>query len=221
MRGIWTMAAMKKSRCLILISNSYFPAAAACELGFFKAEGLDLGTVARSFRRSAYRALRDGEVDFVAGSAHSRARGFFRNGREAALRPGARHVLVPRRRHRRFNPQRGALDIVKGKTGRGALGRDGACGGLLIEAGYNIAARQHRDCAGAGCGGGCECDGEFRIDRGESAGRGHDRRLLGKRHGSRSRGDARHRYRMSSIFVAATGRSRTPTTPWPSDCRPR
>jgi NitT/TauT family transport system substrate-binding protein len=54
-----------------LISNSYFPAAAASALGFFKAEGLDLEHELVFPVDRAYRDLRDGKVDFVAGSAHS------------------------------------------------------------------------------------------------------------------------------------------------------
>ena len=54
-----------------LVSNSYFPAVAAVELGFFKDEGLD-ATLEHLFpipRTMA--ALRDGELDFVAGPAHA------------------------------------------------------------------------------------------------------------------------------------------------------
>lgn len=54
-----------------LISNSYFPAPAAVELGFFKAEGLDMSYELIFPVDDANRALRDGKVDFVAGSAHS------------------------------------------------------------------------------------------------------------------------------------------------------
>ena len=54
-----------------MISNSYFPAEAAIELGFFRAEGLDV-TLEMIFPvDKAYMALRDGTVDFVGGSAHS------------------------------------------------------------------------------------------------------------------------------------------------------
>src|ERR1700740_1361584 len=54
-----------------LISNSYFPAVAAVALGFFEKEGLD-GSLELIFPvDEAYRAMRDGRVDFVAGSAHS------------------------------------------------------------------------------------------------------------------------------------------------------
>ena len=54
-----------------MISNSYFPAIAAVELGFFKAEGLDVALELIFPVDKAYVALRDGAVDFVGGSAHS------------------------------------------------------------------------------------------------------------------------------------------------------
>jgi ABC-type nitrate/sulfonate/bicarbonate transport system substrate-binding protein len=53
-----------------LISNSYFPALAAAELGFFAAEGLDVTAELIFPVDRCYEALRDGEVDFVAGAAH-------------------------------------------------------------------------------------------------------------------------------------------------------
>jgi ABC-type nitrate/sulfonate/bicarbonate transport system substrate-binding protein len=54
-----------------LISNSYFPAVAAVALGFFEREGLDVSLELIFPVDEAYRAMRDGRVDFVAGSAHS------------------------------------------------------------------------------------------------------------------------------------------------------
>jgi ABC-type nitrate/sulfonate/bicarbonate transport system substrate-binding protein len=54
-----------------VISNSYFPAVAAVELGFFKREGLDVSLELIFPVDESYAALRDGHVDFVAGSAHS------------------------------------------------------------------------------------------------------------------------------------------------------
>src|SRR6266403_1978063 len=53
-----------------LISNSYFPALAAAELGFFEREGLDITAELIFPVDRAYAALRDGEVDFVGGAAH-------------------------------------------------------------------------------------------------------------------------------------------------------
>ena len=54
-----------------MISNSYFPAIAAIELGFFKQEGLDIALELIFPVDKAYAALREGAVDLVAGSAHS------------------------------------------------------------------------------------------------------------------------------------------------------
>src|SRR5262250_3679820 len=53
-----------------LISNSYFPALAAAELGCFAHEGLDVSAGLIFPVDRAYQALRDGEVDFVGGAAH-------------------------------------------------------------------------------------------------------------------------------------------------------
>src|SRR5258707_2785397 len=54
-----------------MISNSYFPAIAAAQLGFFRQEGFDVEVELVFPVDKAYAALRDGAVDFVGGSAHS------------------------------------------------------------------------------------------------------------------------------------------------------
>lgn len=54
-----------------MISNSYFPAIAAIELGLFAQEGLEVELELIFPVDKAYAALRDGAVDLVAGSAHS------------------------------------------------------------------------------------------------------------------------------------------------------
>jgi len=54
-----------------LVSPSYFPAIAAVELGYFKREGLD-ATIELLFPVTrTYEELRDGRLDFVAGTAHA------------------------------------------------------------------------------------------------------------------------------------------------------
>ncbi len=53
-----------------LISNSYFPALAAAELGFFEREGIAVSAELIFPVDRAYMALRDGEIDFVGGAAH-------------------------------------------------------------------------------------------------------------------------------------------------------
>jgi NitT/TauT family transport system substrate-binding protein len=54
-----------------LISNSYFPALAAAELGFFEREGIAISVELIFPVDRAYAALRDGEIDFVGGAAHA------------------------------------------------------------------------------------------------------------------------------------------------------
>jgi ABC-type nitrate/sulfonate/bicarbonate transport system substrate-binding protein len=54
-----------------LVSNSYFPAEAAVELGCFAEEGLDVELELVFPVDRAYEALRDGAVDLVGGAAHA------------------------------------------------------------------------------------------------------------------------------------------------------
>ena len=53
-----------------LISNSYFPALAAAELGFFEREGIAVSAELIFPVNRTYAALRDGEIEFVGGAAH-------------------------------------------------------------------------------------------------------------------------------------------------------
>lgn len=53
-----------------LVSNSYFPCAAAAALGHYKACGIDIEVVHVSPVEACATALRDGEVDFIGASAH-------------------------------------------------------------------------------------------------------------------------------------------------------
>ena len=50
-----------------MISNSYFPAIAAIELGMFKAEGLDVALEMIYPVDKCYAAMRDGAVELVGG----------------------------------------------------------------------------------------------------------------------------------------------------------
>ncbi|HEX3974319.1 MAG TPA: ABC transporter substrate-binding protein [Stellaceae bacterium] len=121
-----------------LISNSYFPAAAASALGFFKAEGLDLEHELVFPVDRAYRDLRDGKVDFVAGSAHSALAAFPAWKGVKLLCAQAQGMYWFLVMHRRFDPERGKLDIVKGKRIGAAPWVDMGLQRLLIEAGYDL-----------------------------------------------------------------------------------
>lgn len=54
-----------------LVSNSYFPAIAAVELGYLRDEGLDVELELLFPVTDAAQALRDGGIDFLAGAAHA------------------------------------------------------------------------------------------------------------------------------------------------------
>ncbi len=54
-----------------LVSNSYFPAVAAVEMGLFRDQGLDVELEMIFPIDKAMEALRDGHIDFVAGPAHA------------------------------------------------------------------------------------------------------------------------------------------------------
>src|SRR5712671_2156982 len=99
-----------------MISNSYFPAIAAAELGFFQREGLDVEVELVFPVDKAYAALHDGSVDFVGGSAHS-ALAAFPEWRGVKLlcaqAQGMYWFLVT---HKDVNAKRGDIAIVKGKS---------------------------------------------------------------------------------------------------------
>jgi ABC-type nitrate/sulfonate/bicarbonate transport system substrate-binding protein len=121
-----------------LISNSYFPAAAAVEMGFFKKEGLDVELELIFPVDAAYKALRDGTVHFIGGSAHSALAAFPEwEGVKllCAQGQGMYWFLVMRAD---LKPERGKLDIVKGKSIGAAPWVDMGLRRLLITAGYDI-----------------------------------------------------------------------------------
>jgi ABC-type nitrate/sulfonate/bicarbonate transport system substrate-binding protein len=99
-----------------IISNSYFPAAAAVELGFFKQEGLDVSLELIFPVDQAYAALRDGAVAFVGGSAPS-ALAAFPEWRGVKLlcaqAQGMYWFLVM---DKKLSAKRGDLNVVKGRS---------------------------------------------------------------------------------------------------------
>src|SRR5579872_4141861 len=122
-----------------MISNSYFPAEAAVEFGFFKAEGLDVALELIFPVDKAYAALRDGAVDFVGGSAHSALAAFpdFRGVKLiCAQAQGMYWFLVM---HADLKAQRGDVAAVKGRSIGAAPWVDKGLRGLLAAAGIDIA----------------------------------------------------------------------------------
>ena len=125
-----------------MISNSYFPALAAVELGFFKQEGLDVSLELIFPVDKAYMALRDGAVDFVGGSAHS-ALAAFPQWRGAKLlcaqAQGMYWFLVM---HADLGARRGDVAVVKGRSIGAAPWVEMGLRRLLIEAGIDLARDQ-------------------------------------------------------------------------------
>jgi ABC-type nitrate/sulfonate/bicarbonate transport system substrate-binding protein len=125
-----------------LISNSYFPAVAAVELGFFKAEGLDVGLEMIFPVDAAYRALGDGTVDFVGGSAHAALSAFPEWHGVRLLCAQAQGMYWFLVMHADFGARRGELDVVKGRSIGAAPWVEMGLRGLLAAAGID-ATRDH------------------------------------------------------------------------------
>lgn len=120
-----------------VISNSYFPATAAVELGFFRREGLDVSLELIFPVDRAYQALREGAVDLVGGSAHS-ALAAFPNWQGVRLicaqAQGMYWFLVMRSD---LKPRRGDLDVVRGRRIGAAPWVEMGLRRLLIQAGID------------------------------------------------------------------------------------
>ncbi len=122
-----------------LISNSYFPAIAAVELGFFRAEGLEAEKVELFFPvPKMMEALREGEFDFVAGSAHAALMAFpeWKGAKLlVALAQRMYWLLIVRSD---LKPRRGDISVVRGLRIGAAPGVDLGLKRLLIEAGIDL-----------------------------------------------------------------------------------
>ena len=121
-----------------LISNSYFPAVAAVELGFFKAEGLDAELELVFPVPRTMEMLRDGELDFVAGAAHATLQAFpnWKGAKLlASLAQNTYWMLVLRSD---LNAKVGDVNAVKGLKIGAAPGPDSTIRQLIKEAGIDL-----------------------------------------------------------------------------------
>lgn len=121
-----------------VISNSYFPAVAAIELGFFKREGLDVSLELIFPVDKAYAALRDGAVDFVGGSAHSALSAFPEWQGVKLLCAQAQGMYWFLVMHKDFAAQRGDVSVVKGKSIGAAPWVEMGLRRLLIASGIDL-----------------------------------------------------------------------------------
>ena len=121
-----------------LISNSYFPAAAAVELGFFNEEGLDMKLELIFPVDKTLEVMRDGKIDFVAGSAHSTPHAFPEwQGAKlvASLAQGMYWFLILRAD---LGAKKGDIEAIKGLRIGAAPLVDLGLKQLLVEAGIDI-----------------------------------------------------------------------------------
>jgi NitT/TauT family transport system substrate-binding protein len=121
-----------------LISNSYFPVAAAVELGFFKAEGLDMTLELIFPVDKALEVLRDGGVDFVGGSAHSVPFAFpeWKGGKLLAAQAQNTYWFLILRSD--LGAKKGDINAIKGLSIGAAPLVDLGLKRLLIESGIDV-----------------------------------------------------------------------------------
>jgi NitT/TauT family transport system substrate-binding protein len=120
-----------------MISNSYFPAIAAIELGFFRQEGLDVALELIFPVDKAYQALREGGVDFVGGSAHSALAAFPQWQGVKLLCAQAQGMYWFLVMHKDFGAKRGDVNVVKGRSIGAAPWVEMGLRRLLLEAGID------------------------------------------------------------------------------------
>ncbi|MFZ2067510.1 MAG: ABC transporter substrate-binding protein [Xanthobacteraceae bacterium] len=120
------------------ISPSYFIAEAAVELGFFKAEGLDVSLELVYPVDKAYEALRDGSIDFVGGAAHAVLAAFpdFKGAKLIAAQSQGMYWFLVMRAD--LGAKRGDLSIVKGRTIGAAPWVNTGLRGLLSAGGIDL-----------------------------------------------------------------------------------
>ena len=125
-----------------MISNSYFPAIAAIELGMFKAEGLDVTMEMIYPVDKCYAAMRDGAVEFVGGSAHSALAAFPEFEGVKLLGAQAQGMYWFLILHKDFAAKRGDISAVKGRSIGAAPWVEMGLRRLLQEAGIDLARDQ-------------------------------------------------------------------------------
>lgn len=127
-----------------LITNSYFPALAAEELGLYKAEGLDAHVELLTPAPTAMAALRDGAVQCVVTGAHTTLTAFpgWKGAKLCvAVAQGTPWLLVLRADRA---ATRGDVQAIKGLRIGAASGPDAALMRLLTEAGIDVVRDQVR-----------------------------------------------------------------------------
>ena len=120
-----------------LVSNSYFPAVAAIELGFFEAQGMDVELEMIFPVGRAMAALRDRRIDFVAGPAHATLSAFPNWEGATLLAALSQHTFWLLVLRSDLGIQPGDTAAIKGLRIGAAPGPDVAFRQLLAEAGVD------------------------------------------------------------------------------------
>jgi ABC-type nitrate/sulfonate/bicarbonate transport system substrate-binding protein len=121
-----------------LVTNSYFPALAAEELGFFAGEGLDAHVELLAPALGSVAALRDGTVQFVVTGVHTTLTAFpgWKGAKlTVAVAQGTPWLLVLRAD---LPAKRGDVQAIKGLRIGAAPGPDAALQRLLVESGIDV-----------------------------------------------------------------------------------
>ncbi len=121
-----------------LVSNSYFPAIAAVELGYFADEGLEISLEHIFPVSTCLELLRDCKIDFVAGAAHAVPPVFpnWEGGKLIAALARRMYWLLVLRKD--LGARRGEISAVKGLRIGAAPLVDQGLRGLLAAAGVDI-----------------------------------------------------------------------------------
>jgi ABC-type nitrate/sulfonate/bicarbonate transport system substrate-binding protein len=121
-----------------LISNSYFPAVAAVELGFFKEEGLEVSLELIFPVNKAYESMRDGAIDFVGGSAHSALAAFpeWEGAKLLCVQAQGMYWFLVMRAD--LAARRGDVNVVRGRSIGAAPWVEMGLRRLLIETGIDL-----------------------------------------------------------------------------------
>ncbi len=127
-----------------MVSPSYFPVVAAADLGFFKAEGLDVELELLFPIDAAYRALHGGAVDFVGGSAHAALSAFPDWEGVKLLCAQAQGMYWFLVMHADLGATRGDVSVVKGRHIGASPWVDMGLRALLEDSGIDIARDQVR-----------------------------------------------------------------------------
>jgi NitT/TauT family transport system substrate-binding protein len=131
---------MKSARIAVpdFVSNSYFPAIAAIELGCFAKHGLDMKHELIFPNYKAFAALRDNIVEFVTGPAHAVLPAFpeWRGAKLVAALAQGMYWLLVMRADLPIEP--GDINSVKGRTIGAAPLVDQGLKRMLIESGIDL-----------------------------------------------------------------------------------